>query len=115
MSHSTFTNDSFVNANKFPEQLMTYMRRIRASAAGIASEIGMSREAVNNWRLGTSMPSRKNRAQLRQCARYLRLTEIETNQFLLAAGFDAEYPVPDASEIANPVAAAPRWSAGRAA
>ena len=67
------------------------MRRIRASANGVASEIGMSREAVNNWRHGYSSPSRKHRDKVLDCARYLRLTESETNELLLAANFEPEY------------------------
>src|SRR5256885_4750219 len=34
----------------FGHLLGLYMRRIRASASGVATEIGLSREAVNNWR-----------------------------------------------------------------
>lgn len=75
----------------FAEQLQHYMRRIRASANGMATEIGMSREAVNNWRHGYSMPSARHRHKVLEGARYLRLTEKETNDLLLAAGFDPEY------------------------
>ena len=46
---------------EFCDLLTAHMRRIRASANGVANEIGMSREAVNNWRHGYSMPSRKHR------------------------------------------------------
>lgn len=75
----------------FSEQLQKYMRRIRASANGMATEIGMSREAVNNWRHGYSMPSARHRHKVLEGARYLRLTEAETNDLLVAAGFDPEY------------------------
>ena len=44
---------------EFSDLLSRHMRRIRASAGGVASEIGISREAVNNWRAGTSRPSRR--------------------------------------------------------
>ncbi len=77
----------------FPTLLTHYMRRIRASAAGIASEIGMSREAVNNWRNGDSLPSRKHRDKVLACAGYLRLSEMETNELLASVGFEAEFPI----------------------
>lgn len=43
--------------DSFPDLLSLYMRRIRASASGVATEIGLSREAVNNWRNGISVPN----------------------------------------------------------
>lgn len=76
----------------FPDLLGRHMRRIRASAAGVASEIGISREAVNNWRQGYSLPSRKHRDKLLACANHLRLTEQESNELLAAAGFEPEFP-----------------------
>ncbi|MDC8012320.1 hypothetical protein [Tahibacter soli] len=79
--------------DEFADLLSGYMRRIRASAAGVATEIGMSREAVNNWRQGLSLPNRKHRHRLLDCARYLRLSERETDRLLTAAGFEPEYPV----------------------
>lgn len=93
----------------FPDLLTRHMRRIRASAAGVASEIGISREAVNNWRHGYSLPNRKHRDKVLACANYLRLTEAEANALLAAAGFEPEYPgeaqAADAAE-AVPAAAA---------
>ncbi len=77
----------------FAGLLTTFMRRIRASASGVATEIGMSREAVNNWRHGLSLPNRKHRHKLVDCARYLRLSEQETDRLLKSAGFEPEYPV----------------------
>ncbi|RSZ60921.1 hypothetical protein HF313_17465 [Massilia atriviolacea] len=73
--------------------LSQHMRRIRASASGVATEIGLSRESVNNWRNGSSLPSPKSRDRLHACARYLRLTETETNQFFAAAGLEPEFPL----------------------
>ncbi|MES2818261.1 MAG: helix-turn-helix transcriptional regulator [Pseudomonadota bacterium] len=81
----------------FAQLLVLYMRRIRASAAGVAAEIGISREAVNNWRNGLSLPSPKNRNRLLDCARYLRLTEVETNRLFSAAGFELEFPLESSS------------------
>lgn len=77
----------------FAGLLTVFMRRIRASASGVATEIGMSREAVNNWRHGLSLPNRKHRHKLVDCARYLRLSEAETDRLLASAGFEPEYPV----------------------
>ncbi len=81
-----------MSISPFPELLARHMRRIRASAADVASEIGISREAVNNWRNGLSMPNRKHRDRVLACAGYLRLTETEANELLQAAGFEAEFP-----------------------
>ncbi len=84
-NHAAMIND------EFSQLLQSHMRRIRASAAGVATEIGMSREAVNNWRNGHSMPSHRHRDKVMACARYLRLTEAESNALLIAAGFSIEY------------------------
>ena len=78
--------------SEFPQLLAQYMRRIRASAAGVAAEIGLSREAVNNWRNGDALPGRKHRDRVLACARYLRLSEVETNRLLAAASFEPEFP-----------------------
>ncbi|MET1076648.1 MAG: helix-turn-helix transcriptional regulator [Pseudomonas sp.] len=86
-----------MSTDLFAQLLVLYMRRIRASAAGVAAEIGISREAVNNWRNGLSLPSPKNRNRLIDCARYLRLTEAETNRLFGAAGFELEYPLESSS------------------
>lgn len=86
-------NDRHFMSSEFADLLTGYMRRIRASAAGVATEIGMSREAVNNWRHGLSLPNRKHRHKLVDCARYLRLSEAETDRLLGAAGFEPEYPL----------------------
>lgn len=88
----------------FARLLTLFMRRIRASAAGVAAEIGISRESVNNWRNGISLPSSKNRDRLLACARYLRLTEAETNQLFTAAGFAVEYPLQQEVQSVGPFA-----------
>lgn len=99
---------AFMPAPDFPDLLGRHMRRIRASAAGVASEIGISREAVNNWRQGCSLPSRKHRDKVLACANYLRLTEQETNQLLAAAGFETEFPAEPVQAIAaDPASARP--------
>lgn len=94
-----------MNRPSFSDLLGQHMRRIRASAADVAAEIGMSREAINNWRNGDSMPGRKHRDRVLACAAYLRLTEIETNHLLASAAFEPEYPgaaVPSATLPASP-------------
>jgi len=89
--------------SEFPELLSSHMRRIRASAADVASEIGLSREAVNNWRNGHSTPNPKHRDKLLACARYLRLTEQESNALLQSLQLETEYPV-DGSDPSQPYA-----------
>jgi hypothetical protein len=95
--------------DSFPELLSLYMRRIRASASGVATEIGLSREAVNNWRNGMSAPNARSREKLVACTRYLRLTEAEANRLLSAAGFAPEFPLQ--AEVELLPAAAPGVSA----
>ena len=85
--HNSMSPDSFADL------LSVYMRRIRASASGVATEIGLSREAVNNWRNGISVPNPRSRDKLVACTRYLRLTESEANRLLSAAGFAPEFPL----------------------
>ncbi len=75
----------------FPALLDQHMRRIRASASAVAIEIGMSREAVNNWRRGYSKPSKKHRDKVVACSNYLRLSESECNQLLASVGFGDEF------------------------
>jgi len=91
---------------EFPQLLAQYMRRIRASAAGVAAEIGLSREAVNNWRNGDALPGRKHRDRVLACARYLRLSEAETNRLLAAAAFEPEFPQEPQQDAPVPVAGA---------
>jgi transcriptional regulator with XRE-family HTH domain len=87
----------------FGHLLGLYMRRIRASASGVATEIGLSREAVNNWRNGVSLPNPRSRDRLAACAQYLRLTEAETNRLFAAGGFAPEFPL----QAAPPAGAQP--------
>ncbi|GLK89623.1 hypothetical protein [Pseudomonas turukhanskensis] len=94
-----------LDADSFSTLLTLYMRRIRASAAGVASEIGLSREAVNNWRNGLSLPNPKSRDRLLACAVYLRLTEAETNRLFSAAGFEREFPLQGEPAAGSPFAA----------
>jgi hypothetical protein len=91
----------------FPQLLSRYMRRIRASAADVGAEIGLSRESVNNWRNGDAQPGRKARDKVLACARYLRLTEGETNALLQAAEFAPEFAVEHVAAPAHVASAAP--------
>ncbi len=91
--------------DSFADLLSLYMRRIRASASGVATEIGLSREAVNNWRNGVSAPNVRSRDRVVACTRYLRLTESEANRLLSAAGFEPEFPLQAESVGAQPFAA----------
>ena len=84
-----------MKTQSFSTLLTLYMRRIHVSVSGVATEIGLSREAVNNWRNGLSMPSLKSRGRLLASVRYLRLTEVETNRLFSAAGFEREFPLQD--------------------
>lgn len=94
-------------ADGFPQLLSRYMRRIRASAADVGAEIGLSRESVNNWRNGDAQPARKARDKVLACARYLRLTEGETNALLQAADFAPEFAVEPAAAPADASRGAP--------
>lgn len=91
--------------DSFADLLSIYMRRIRASASGVATEIGLSREAVNNWRNGLSAPNPRSRDRVVACTRYLRLTEGEANRLLSAAGFEPEFPLQAESAGTQPFAA----------
>lgn len=93
-----------MSTEAFSTLLSLYMRRIRASASGVATEIGLSREAVNNWRNGLSLPSPRSRDRLLSCARYLRLSEAETDRLLQAAGFAREFPLQAGREGGVPFA-----------
>src|SRR3990167_6402086 len=95
----------FMATDSFADLLSLYMRRIRASASGVATEIGLSREAVNNWRNGVSAPNPRSRSRVVACTRYLRLTESEANRLLGAAGFAPEFPLQAESVGAQPFAA----------
>ena len=94
-----------MSTEAFSTLLSLYMRRIRASASGVATEIGLSREAVNNWRNGLSLPSPRSRDRLLGCARYLRLSEVETDRLLQAAGLAREFPLQSGREGQMPFGA----------
>ncbi len=85
----------------FADLLDQHMRRIRASASAVAIEIGMSREAVNNWRRGYSKPSKKHRDKVVACSSYLRLSELECNDLLSSVGFNDEYALYESHQLVN--------------
>lgn len=97
---------------EFAALLSRHMRRIRASAGGVAAEIGISREAVNNWRSGASLPSRRHRDRVLACANYLRLTETESNALLCSAGFEPEFPVEPVAPVPTTAVSVPATVVG---
>lgn len=80
-----------MNSTNFAALLTQYTRRIRASAGDVADEIGVSRETINKWKKGLCKPSHKHRNLVLACAKFLRLTEPETREFLKTAGFEATF------------------------
>jgi hypothetical protein len=76
----------------FADLLTKYMRRIRANANEVAVEIDVARQTVYRWLEGVSNPSKRDKVVV--CAKFLRLTEQETNELLKSAGFlKEEFPL----------------------
>jgi hypothetical protein len=77
----------------FAKLLTHYMddAKPKISANKVGNQIGITRQAVLNWRNGTCMPDKNHRDKVLSCAHFLGLTERQTNEFLLAAGFTKEY------------------------
>ena len=70
----------------FAELLTAYMARTGIGDAELARRVGVSRLTLVRWKLGvTSRP--RHREDVARCAELLRLTQQETDEFLLAAGF----------------------------
>ena len=90
----------------FSELLTLYMDRTGIRDAELARRIPVSRQTLVRWKEGvTSRP--RYREDVIRCAELLRLTDEETDELLLAAGFspgavppspDAELPLPTDSE-----------------
>ncbi len=76
----------------FAEQLKSHKKRAKASATRLGQEIGLTTQAIINWLEGT-IP--RNSDKVVRAANFLRLNEQETNDFLKAAGFEPEYPIPE--------------------
>lgn len=78
----------------FAELLRHYMddAKPKISANKMEKEIGgITRQAILNWKNGKSMPDKNHRDKVLACAHFLGLTERQTNEYLLAAGFTKEY------------------------
>ena len=73
----------------FAELLTSYMDRTGIGDAELARRMQVSRHTLLRWKEGvTSRP--RYRDDVLRCAGLLRLTEQETDEFLLAAGFSPE-------------------------
>ena len=87
----------------FAELLTSYMERTGIRDAELARRIPVSRQTLVRWKEGvTSRP--RYREDVIRCAELLRLTEAETDELLLAAGFSPETAAP-ASDVEGPVPA----------
>lgn len=75
----------------FPSLLCGYMERIKTGSTNVAKAITeitgkkIDRHTIENWKSGASLPDRNNRHKVIACAKFLRLTVQETNEFLEAA------------------------------
>ena len=85
----------------FAELLTFYMERTGIRDAELARRIPVSRQTLVRWKEGvTSRP--RHREDVIRCAELLRLTEAETDELLLAAGFSPETAAP-APDVEDPV------------
>ena len=73
----------------FAELLTSYMDRTGIGDAELARRMQVSRHTLLRWKEGVTTRPRYRDDVLR-CAELLRLTEQETDEFLLAAGFSPE-------------------------
>ena len=76
----------------FGELLTQYMRRVKAGANDVAEAIStkndkVTRQTIYNWQKNLTKPNLKNRPKIVGIANFLRLSKIETNKILQAAGF----------------------------
>ena len=73
----------------FSELLTSYMERTGIGDAELARRIPVSRPTLIRWKEGVTARPRY-REDVVRCAELLRLTQAETDEFLLAAGFSPE-------------------------
>ena len=73
----------------FSELLRTYTERTGISDSELARSIGVRRQTIFRWKEGTVARPR-NRDDVIRCAKRLRLTPDELDEFLLAAGMAPE-------------------------
>lgn len=89
----------------FGELLAKYMNRAGISDSELARTIGVQRQTIFRWKEGLVARPRVREDVLR-CASKLRLTHVERDQLLLAAGFPPEI-LPAPAPAAEPVAVEP--------
>jgi len=75
----------------FGEILTKHMHRIGMGNDFLGKKIGVNGEAVRKWKNELAKPN--NREKVIKAANALRLTELETNEFLEKSGFHQEYPL----------------------
>jgi hypothetical protein len=77
----------------FPYLLCKYMKRIKTGDSKVANAIteilytgeNIHRHTIDNWKSGCSLPDKNIRHKVIACAKFLRLTVQEANEFLEAA------------------------------
>ena len=91
----------------FAELLTSYMERTGIGDAELARRIPVSRPTLIRWKEGVTTRPRY-REDVVRCAELLRLTQEETDEILLAAGFSPETaPAPEDSPLPRELAAEP--------
>lgn len=80
----------------FGELLNQHMRRVGISDAEMARTLGVQRQTIFRWREGLVQHPRTREDVLRMASK-LRLTPVERDELLLAAGFPPQEPVLDSS------------------
>lgn len=74
----------------FAELLTAQMNHSGVTVEALADELQVQRSTILRWRSGVTKQPRV-RADVLRCARFLHLTEPETDALLLAAGYRSEY------------------------
>ena len=93
----------------FAELLTFYMERTGIGDAELARRIPVSRPTLIRWKEGVTTRPRY-REDVVRCAELLRLTQAETDEFLLAAGFSPETaPATEDSPLMRDLTAEPEW------
>ena len=68
----------------FSKLLDDHMTKYGTSDQWLGDMIGRNRKTIGNWRSGKSIP--KNRNDVLECAKWLKLEKEDTNRWLIAAG-----------------------------
>jgi tetratricopeptide (TPR) repeat protein len=85
----------------FSDLLSEYIQRIGVSDAELARRLGVSRQTIFRWREGQIQRPRY-REDVLDLARKLRLTEQESDQLLMSAGFPPEHVDESIRDLAFP-------------